>query len=189
MELNLMETNSANEYVVLVNEHNEVVGQADKATVHGKQTPLHRAFSLFIFDTHQRLLLQQRASHKKTWPLIWSNSCCGHPQLGESNVDAAKRRCRFELGIDVDNIVEVAPYRYCFSHKGVMENEICPVLVAIYDPPSDGELNCNPDEVEATRWLLWSDWLAQINHKPEAFSPWCVEESLILAKIDFLSLL
>ncbi len=167
------------EKVVLVNEQNEVIGEADKATVHSQQTPLHRAFSLFIFDNQRRLLLQQRAGCKKTWPLVWSNSCCGHPQLNESNIDAAKRRCQFELGITVDNIVEAAPYRYCFSHKGVMENEICPILVAFYDGP----LDLNPQEVQATRWVLWTDWLAQIRQNPTDFSPWCVEESEILAAL------
>ncbi|MFT4925889.1 MAG: isopentenyl-diphosphate delta-isomerase [Phenylobacterium sp.] len=178
------------ELVVLVNEQNQVLGQADKATVHGPQTPLHRAFSLFIFDNQQRLLLQQRSAAKKTWPLVWSNSCCGHPMLHESNVEAAKRRCQFELGLDISHIIEVLPYRYCFTHQGVMENEICPVLVAMLD---DGDINRvvapNSDEVEAVRWVAWSDWLQQIADVPADFSPWCVEESQLLAGTDFFALL
>jgi isopentenyl-diphosphate delta-isomerase len=171
------------EYVVLVNEQNKVLGLTNKATVHGLKTPLHRAFSLFIFDRQKRLLLQQRSGLKKTWPLVWSNSCCGHPALHESNIAAARRRCRSELGIDPDTVIEIAPYRYCFSHKGVMENEICPILVARFD----GEVKANTDEVEASQWLPWDEWLSRITNNPEGFSPWCVEETLILSRLDFFS--
>lgn len=168
------------DYVVLVNGQNEVLGLTNKATVHGTQTPLHRGFSLFIFDRQKRLLLQQRARHKKTWPLVWSNSCCGHPQLYESNLDAAKRRCRFELGITPGNIIEISPYSYCFSHEGVMENEICPILVGRFD----GDIDANPDEVAATRWIAWNEWLQRVADTPDDFSPWCVEETRILAGLD-----
>ncbi len=165
------------EHVVLVNETNDVLGIESKATVHGKTTPLHRAFSVFIFDQHNRLLLQQRAAHKVTWPSVWSNSCCGHPQLNESNIDAATRRCKFELGVEVTDIVEVAPYRYCFSYNDVMENEICPILIARYNGP----LNPNKAEVCSTTWIDWLEWLQQTKLAPDQYSPWSVEESRILA--------
>src|SRR5438067_12237108 len=87
------------EEVVLVNEQNEPVGTSEKLVTHNSQTPLHRGFSVFLFNTNGELLLQQRSSKKKTWPLVWSNSCCGHPQLNETSIDAAKRRLRHELGI------------------------------------------------------------------------------------------
>lgn len=166
------------EYVVLVDEKNNVLGTRNKADVHRENTPLHRAFSVFIFDNKQRLLLQQRAVHKKTWPLVWSNSCCGHPMLTESNIEAVKRRCQFELGIDVFDILEVAPYRYCFSYQGVMENEICPILVVRYN----GELNINTDEVKSTQWIHWKNWLQQIETSSNLYSQWCIEESYILER-------
>jgi len=67
------------EKVVLVDEENNVLGTTDKSTVHTANTPLHRGFSAFIFNSKQEILLQQRSKYKKTWPLVWSNSCCGHP--------------------------------------------------------------------------------------------------------------
>lgn len=164
------------EHVVLVDEKNKVLGTKSKAKVHGETTPLHRAFSVFIFDNNNRLLLQQRAKHKKAWPLIWSNSCCGHPMLEESNVEAVKRRCKFELGIEVVHILEVAPYRYCFSYQDVMENEICPIFVARYK----GDINININEVQSTQWINWEEWLQQVEFSPSQYSPWCVEESNIL---------
>ena len=166
------------EYVVLVDEQNNVLGTMPKAEVHGAQTPLHRAFSSFIFNSKGELLLQQRAKSKKTWPLVWSNSCCGHLTLEESPVEAARRRLSFELGLDVANLEEVAPYRYCFTRDGVMENEICPIIVG----RTDQEPQPNPDEVEAIRWMPWQVFVDDIRAHPENWSEWCAEEVEILAQ-------
>lgn len=166
------------ETVVLVDEQNRPIGQAAKATVHGGDTPLHRGFSVFVFDRAGRLLLQQRARGKKTWPLVWSNSCCGHPRLGESSVAAARRRLAYELGLEQVEIVEVLPnYRYRAEHLGVVENETCPVLVAFTDEsPIPNEV-----EVEALRWVGWETFVAEAGERPERYSPWCVEETRLLA--------
>jgi isopentenyl-diphosphate delta-isomerase len=85
------------ERVILVNDLSEVIGTAPKASVHHRDTPLHRAFSCFGFNGRGELLLQQRALHKVTWPGIWSNSVCGHPLPGEVYVDAVHRRLANEL--------------------------------------------------------------------------------------------
>ena len=164
------------EEVVLVDENNNVLGTMLKADVHQENTPLHRAFSSFIFNRDKKLLLQQRSSKKKTWPLMWSNSCCGHPMLHENNIEAAKRRLRDELSLEVETIEEVAPYRYQFTKDGVMENEICPILVGF----TQNEPKINPDEVEAIQWVSWEEFLADITKNPEKYSPWCVEEARIL---------
>lgn len=167
------------EVVVLVDEENNVLGTAPKSTVHTASTPLHRAFSLFLFDHTRRLLLQQRSHMKKTWPLVWSNSVCGHPGLNETNIAAAKRRLSHELRMGVTFIEEVAPYRYCFTRDGVMENEICPILVGFtLDQP-----NFNGEEVEATRWVEWQEFLQELKDKPGFFSEWCEEEA---RKLDTL---
>lgn len=163
--------------VVLVDEHNNVLGTMPKVLVHGATTPLHRGFSLFLFDRDGRLLLQQRSHKKKTWPLVWSNSVCGHPGLGETNIEAAKRRLSHELRMGVTHIEEVAPYRYTFTRGGVMENEICPILVGT----TTEEPRINPEEVEATRWLEWPRFLAEIDTAPGSYSEWCEEEARILA--------
>lgn len=164
------------EIVVLVDENNIVLGTAPKASVHTAATPLHRAFSLFLFDRAGRLLLQQRSGTKKTWPLVWSNSVCGHPGLDETNIAAAKRRLSHELRMSATQMDEVSPYRYCFTRAGVMENEICPILVGLtLDQP-----NPNKEEVEATRWVRWQDFLQELNDRPGFYSEWCVEEAYIL---------
>ena len=164
------------EHVVLVDEHNAVLGTTPKSSVHGTDTPLHRGFSAFLFNEQGQVLLQQRSRLKKTWPLMWSNSVCGHPALGESNEDAARRRASFELGLDLVSIKEVSPYRYKATKDGVMENEICPILVGrVKTEPVP-----NPSEVEAVKWLAWEDFLRSIKIHPDTYSIWCREEAEIL---------
>lgn len=171
----------AQECVVLVDENNNAIGTMLKSEVHQEHTPLHRAFSSFIFRTSDgKLLLQQRSSYKKTWPMMWSNSCCGHPAPDESNVSAAARRLQAELGLAPIALEEVAPYRYCFSFAHVMENEICPIIVGFVDAAPI----LNPDEVEAVRWVDWQEFILEVKQHPARYSAWCVEETLILEKND-----
>ncbi|OGJ56584.1 isopentenyl-diphosphate delta-isomerase [Candidatus Peribacteria bacterium RIFCSPHIGHO2_01_FULL_51_9] len=165
------------ETVVLVDEADNVLGTMQKSLVHGRETPLHRGVSLFLFNKEGKLLLQQRSKHKKTWPLVWSNSICGHPALHESNIDAARRRLSYELGMTARHIEEVSPYRYTYVRSGVMENEICPILVGFTrDVPRPNE-----DEVASVRWVAWSDFLQEIEKNPGLYSEWCEEEARILA--------
>ncbi len=166
------------EHVVLVDKNNTVLGTAPKATVHTSDTPLHRAFSVFLFNDKNELLLQQRALSKKTWPGIWSNSCCGHPQLHEKTADAASRRLQQELGIEIsaDDLWCALPdFWYRAVLDGVVEHEICPVFIARYN----GVPKLNPDEVEATRWIAWDDFLST---SPGTFSEWCEKEAKLLSE-------
>ena len=173
------------EHVVLVDDRNHEVGIAPKATVHTRVTPLHRGFSLFLFDSAGRLLLQRRALGKRTWPGVWSNSCCGHPASGESVTQAARRRAEFELGWRaIDPWVVVDDFRYRAELDGVVENEICPILVARVD----GEPRPNPQEVEEVRWIAWDEFVAAIRREPAEWSPWCVlEVERLMADEGFLT--
>jgi isopentenyl-diphosphate delta-isomerase len=167
------------ELVVLVDEFDTPIGTMPKSEVHGEKTPLHRAFSCFLFNSKGQLLLQQRSSAKKTWPLIWSNSCCGHPLPNELRIDAVLRRLDDELNIQsVYDVHMVAKYRYCFSRFGVMENEICPIFVGFYD--YETEPDYNPDEVEDTKWINFDDFVIETENNPQDWSEWCVEETQIL---------
>jgi GTP-binding protein HflX len=161
-----------NELVVLVDDDDRELDYVLKAAVHTSATPLHRGFSLFVFDGAGRLLLQQRAFHKLTWPGVWSNSVCGHPAPGETSVAAAGRRAVFELGLDLEPQVMVPDFRYRAELDGVVENELCPVLVA----STESEPLANPDEVAALRWIEWREFVETIRLAPEDWSPWCVLE-------------
>lgn len=165
------------DYVVLVNEKNEPLGTQEKLAVHSDQTPLHRGFSLFLFNKENELLLQQRSAKKKTWPGVWTNSCCGHPMLDESPIAAAKRRLLFELGIQHAKLSMAIPdYRYRFEKDGIVENEICPVMIGY----SEAQPIPNPDEVQSIKWIPWQEWIAETKKNPNSYSPWCVEETKLL---------
>ena len=166
------------ELVVLVDDKNNPIGTADKDTVHTKDTPLHRGFSLFLLNSKNQILLTKRASTKKTFPGVWTNTVCGHPAFDESVTDAAKRRLKDELGIEHVVIMEVAPYRYRVADvNGIVENEICPICIVQYD----GDPVPNPAEVEEWRWMDWNLFLREINDNPMAYSPWSVAEAKVLA--------
>lgn len=167
------------ELVVLVDEKNSPIGTAPKDTVHSKTTPLHRGFSLFLFNSKGQVLLTQRALTKKTFPGVWTNTVCGHPAVEESVVDAAKRRLQDELGIVCDNLQEMAPYRYKVADQnGIYENEICPILIGQYQ----GDPTPAVDEVNDWKWVNWTEFLREINDNPMAYSPWSVAEAKILAR-------
>lgn len=167
------------ELVVLVDDANNEIGTAEKSTVHTTNTPLHRGFSVFIFNSHKQLLLTQRALTKKTFPGVWTNTVCGHPGPGESVIAAAKRRLKDELILDCKDLKEVAPYRYRVADQnGIVENEICPVLIGY----SDIDPKPVNTEVESWKWVDWEEFLRQVRQNPKGFSPWCVEESELITK-------
>ncbi|NTU46889.1 isopentenyl-diphosphate Delta-isomerase [Candidatus Roizmanbacteria bacterium] len=170
--------------ITLVNENNEVTGTAPKLASHHSKTALHRGFSLFLFNEKNQLLLQQRSSLKKTWPLVWSNSVCGHPMINEKPEDAAARRLKFELGIEHASILMALPdYRYRAEKNNIVENEFCPIMIG---KTTVKTLQVNPSEVEATKWIIWEDWLKEVKTHPGNYSPWCVEETLLLENTSVL---
>ncbi len=107
------------ERVVLLDEGGEPIGTALKSEVHHENTPLHLAFSCYLFDGAGRFLLTQRALSKKTWPGVWTNSCCGHPGPGEDMEQAITRRMEQELGTTVTDLRVVVPD---FRYRAVMED-------------------------------------------------------------------
>jgi isopentenyl-diphosphate delta-isomerase len=167
------------DYVILVDKKNKSLGIMDKLKAHSDKTPLHRAFSLFLFNSKKELLIQQRSFSKKTWPGVWTNSVCGHPKLYERPIAAARRRLAFELRITNTKIEMALPdYRYLAEKDGIVENEICPVMIGF----SDDMPRFNKDEVAAIKWIAWTDWISEIKNNAAHYSPWCVEETKLLIK-------
>ena len=162
------------ELVVLLDGAGRPAGSLPKGRVHHADTPLHLAFSVYVFDRRGRLLATRRALTKQTWPGVWTNSCCGHPAPGEALAAAARRRLRQELGLEVGRLEEVLPefaYR-AVAADGVVENERCPVFLA----EADGDPDPDPAEVAEWRWVEWSAFRAVATAAPWALSPWAVEQ-------------
>lgn len=166
--------------VTLLAEDGTAVGILPKSEVHTTDTPLHLAFSCYVQDREGRLLVTRRALGKRTWPGVWTNSFCGHPQPGEDMADAVRRRGSDELGIQVTEIRLALPdYRYrAVDASGIVENEICPVHVAVVDE----QPSVNPDEVAEWEWVDVDDLLAAVIRTPFAFSPWLAEQLPLLRR-------
>jgi isopentenyl-diphosphate delta-isomerase len=176
-----MITDTVTEQVVLLTETGESAGVTPKATVHTTDTPLHLAFSCYLFNTDGQLLLTRRALSKPTWPGVWTNSCCGHPAPGESLTDAVRRRLRRELGITVTGLKLVLPtFRYrAVMTNGLVENEMCPVFLGFTDEAASPA----PDEVDDAQWVTWSDLVGDVLAGRRAISPWCLDQITELAAL------
>lgn len=162
---------SPRDEVVLVDDRGRPIGRADRLSVHTTETPLHLAFSTYLFNSRGEVLLTRRALGKKTWPGVWTNSCCGHPRPRESVEDAARRRIREELGLTVGPLVPMLPdFRYrAVDASGIVEHEVCPVyagFVTDVDPVPD------PAEVAEWAWVPWERFAAAIIATPHVYSPW-----------------
>jgi len=170
------------ELVVLVDAGGQPIGQSLKTDIHGTQTPLHLAFSVHVFDDVGRVLLTRRALSKRTWPGVWTNTCCGHPAPDEVMTGAVRRRLRFELGLEVGDLRCVLPdFTYTATDaSGIVENEICPVFEARLPHP-EPRLRANPDEVMDWKWVAWDDLARAVRLTPFAFSPWAVSQ---IAQLD-----
>ncbi|MDB5186456.1 MAG: idi [Candidatus Saccharibacteria bacterium] len=163
------------ELIVLVNDAGQPIGTADKLEAHHADTPLHLAFSCYVFNQDGKILVTQRAITKKVWPGVWTNSVCGHPGPGEDIVSAIQRRLHEELGMTAEAYQVVLPtYRYKTPpFNGIIENEICPVYVA----RATSEPKANPAEVEAHNWEDWHDFVASAaRDASNAYSWWCKDQ-------------
>lgn len=155
------------EKVILVNERDEQIGLMPKMEAHEKAL-LHRAFSVFIFNNENELMLQQRALNKYHSPGLWTNTCCSHQRDGETNIEAGKRRLEEEMGFVVDlqesiSFIYKAPF-----DNGLTEHEYDHVLLGKYnDQPA-----INSDEVASWKWMPLEEVKADILLQPDRYTAW-----------------
>ena len=155
------------EKVILVNESGEQIGLMPKIEAHEKGL-LHRAFSVFILNSRNELMLQQRALHKYHSPGLWTNTCCSHQREGESNLEAGKRRLFEEMGFttqleELFSFIYKAPF-----DNGLTEHEYDYVLAGRYD----GEPTINPEEVAAWKWMPLEEVHRDIIENEERYTVW-----------------
>ncbi|TCP22590.1 isopentenyl-diphosphate delta-isomerase [Tenacibaculum skagerrakense] len=155
------------ENVILVDEQDNEVGFMEKIEAHEKAL-LHRAFSVFVFNDNNELMLQQRAKGKYHSPLLWTNTCCSHQRKGESNIAAGKRRLQEEMGFtceleEVFSFIYKAPF-----DNGLTEHELDHVMVGTYN----GEPHINPEEVESYKWMSLEDVKRDIENNPMHYTAW-----------------
>jgi isopentenyl-diphosphate delta-isomerase len=156
-----------NEKVILVNEHDDMVGTMEKIDAH-KQGLLHRAFSIFIFNSKGEMLLQQRAIDKYHSGGLWSNACCSHPVPGEKTQDAAERRLNEELGFEtrIEKIFDFI-YKTGFDN-GLTEYEFDHVFAGEHE----GQIKMNPKEVRDVCYKDISGIRNMLQTHPQEFTAW-----------------
>ena len=153
--------------VILVNESDQPTGVMEKMQAH-ETGLLHRAFSIFIFNSQGDMLLQQRSEKKYHSPGLWTNSCCSHPAPGEETADAAYRRLFEELGFETE-LSELFSFTYKTSFdNGLTENEFDHVFAGVYE----GDIEADAEEVMDYQYLPMNEIKLQINTQPEAFTSW-----------------
>ncbi|MBC8643999.1 isopentenyl-diphosphate Delta-isomerase [Flavobacterium lindanitolerans] len=155
------------EKVILVNERDEQIGLMPKLEAHEK-AELHRAFSIFILNSKNEVMLQQRASQKYHSPLLWTNTCCSHQREGESNIQAGNRRLMEEMGFSTElkelfHFIYKAPF-----DNGLTEHELDHVMVGYFD----GEPVINPEEVEDWKWMDIDAIKEDMQLHPEKYTVW-----------------
>jgi isopentenyl-diphosphate delta-isomerase len=157
------------EYVILVDEQDKAIGKMEKHQAHVEGV-LHRAFSIFIFNSEKELLLQKRASSKYHCGGLWTNACCSHPRENENTQDAANRRLEEEMGMQCS----LTPI-FTFVYKAGFENGL---TEHEFDHVFFGESNQTPkintEEVEAYRYISMDDLQQEIKEFPEKFTPWFI---------------
>ena len=157
------------EFVVLVDEQDNPIGKMEKQQAHIEGL-LHRAFSIFIFNSEKKLLLQKRASSKYHCGGLWTNSCCSHPRENENIQDAANRRLAEEMGMQCSlKPIFTFMYRAEFDN-GLIEHEFDHVFFG----ESDQNPKINPEEVETYRYIAMENLQQEVKEFPENFTPWFI---------------
>ncbi|MFK7830895.1 MAG: isopentenyl-diphosphate Delta-isomerase [Congregibacter sp.] len=159
-----------NEQLVMVDSLDQVVGYSTKGDAHSGSGCLHRAFSVFLFDSQQRLLVHRRSEKKPLWPGFWTNSCCSHPRRGEGLKAAVHRRITEELGVTAAaSRAYDFEYRASYRDKGT-EHELCHVFLA--EALNTSTLNVHEDEIMEWCWLSLQEVDALVRDRPEEVTPW-----------------
>ncbi len=155
------------EKVILVDTNDTPLGTMPKMEAHEKAV-LHRAFSVFILNQNNQLLLQQRAWHKYHSAGLWTNTCCSHQRIWESNIEAGNRRLKEEMGIETSlNELFSFIYKAPFDN-GLTEHELDHVLVGYYNANPE----INPEEVADWKWMDLEDVKTALETTPQLFTVW-----------------
>lgn len=155
------------EKVILVDENDQPVGEMEKLEAH-LQARLHRAFSVFVFNDQNELMLQQRAFTKYHSPGLWTNTCCSHPRPGEDLFQAARRRLIEEMGFEC-SLEKIFDFIYRAElDQGITEHEFDHVLIGRFN----GLPVVNPDEVAQWKWMSLDDLQKDLSENPHHYTVW-----------------
>ena len=171
-----MNKKTKEELLILVDENDKQIGVSEKLEAHIKGL-LHRAFSIFIFNSKGELILQKRAKEKYHSGGLWTNTCCGHPLNGESIDDAAKRRLKEEMNIETELHSFLSfKYRTIFEN-GLIENEYDHTFYGITDQLPEPD----PSEAEEWKYIEPHKLIGEVKNFPGNYTSWlkiCIDQEL-----------
>ncbi len=155
------------EHVILVDKNDKELGTEERIKAH-REGKLHRAFSIFVFNSKGELLMQRRAANKYHTAGLWSNTCCSHPQPGEPIEKAVHRKLKQEMGFDC-----MLEKKFSFIYKvnfenGLWEHEFDHVYIGQFD----GRPNPNPEEADEWKWINIDELKKDIKKHPGRYTPW-----------------
>jgi len=155
--------------LILVDKNDNILGYEEKIKCHLGRGLTHRAFSIFIFNDKNEILIQKRAKGKMLWSGFWANACCSHPRKGENYKKAAKRRLKEEMGINAD-LKSVFKFYYQARYKNIgSENELCAIFVGRYN---DSKINPDLEEVQEWEWINIEKLKKNIKQNADIYAPW-----------------
>lgn len=160
--------------LILVDEKDREIGHMGKMEAHVEKK-LHRAFSLFLYDSKEdTMLIQKRAYGKYHSGGCWSNSCCSHPRKGEELATAVVRRTKTELDIDIreEQLVFCGKFQYFAQFETVAEHEIDNVFVYDYAGQDKNLIHGNPEEVDSLMWIPMDELIGWLEKDRDVFSAW-----------------
>lgn len=154
--------------VILVDEQDREIGLMYKMDAHRNGGTLHRAISVYIFNSDGKTMIQQRAKAKYHAGLLWSNTCCTNCYEGESVLESAHRSLKNEMGFDCDLAEAFATIYKTGVGDGLTEYEYLHIFFGVYD----GKPKLNPDEAKNWKWVSLEELVEDVKKNGKVYSPW-----------------
>ena len=185
LERNLKEHyfgDNMDEFVILVDEHDNPLGKEEKVKCHLPNGKLHRAFTAMIFNKEGKLLLTKRSASKMLWPDDWDGTVASHPREGETYISSAERRMPEEIGITCKmNYVNKFEYHVPYRNIG-SENEVCGTLIGVVDNFDESSLVL--DEISEIKWITPDELKAEFEKNRDSYCPWMAIALYFFADCD-----
>ncbi len=161
------------EMLLVVDEHDNVIGEEEKERCHDGEGILHRAFLAMVFDMHGNIVLARRSDSKRLWPGYWDGTVASHVTRGENYLSSTRRRLREEIGLETDLITYLFKFRYQVAYKNAgAEHEICGVTMVERVNPAD--LSPDPAEISELKLLSLEQLAAEVRDNSGSYTPWLI---------------
>lgn len=158
-----------NEMLILVDREDNPIGAEEKEKCHDGNGILHRAFTIFLFNSEDEVLIQKRSHLKRLWPLFWETSCSSHPRQGEEITESVKKRLKEELKIVPSFLFFAGKFYYHAFFRNIgSEKEIC----WVFGGKIEGKVIPDPKEVAEIKWIKREKLKEELEREYLKYAPW-----------------